>query len=62
MVDYMHHLRGIIADTDPTQTTPNVARCDTGPDFLRKKIETRNKKIEKTGYWKRLWASAIGRP
>jgi len=40
MVDYMHHLRHIIADTKTTQNTPNVARCDTNPDLMRKKFNT----------------------
>ena len=42
MVDYMHHLRHIIADTKPKQETRNVARCDTDPALLRKKFETPN--------------------
>jgi hypothetical protein len=45
MADYMHHLRHIIADTKPTQTTPNVARCDTTPELLRNKFDTPNAEL-----------------
>ena len=45
MTDHMHHLRHIIADTKPKQETPNVARCDTDQDLLRKKFEAPNAKV-----------------
>jgi len=38
MMDYMHHLRHIIADTNPAQMTKDVARCDTDPDLMRNKL------------------------
>ena len=37
--DYMHHLRDIIADMDPSKETPNVARCDTAADLMRARLE-----------------------
>jgi hypothetical protein len=35
-VDYMHHLRAIIADMPPDKSTPDVARVDTAADVLRR--------------------------
>jgi hypothetical protein len=36
MVDYMHHLRYIIIDTDPKQKTSGIVRGDTDPNLMRK--------------------------
>ena len=38
MLDYMHHLRAIIADTPPKKETARVARMDTAADVLRKRF------------------------
>jgi hypothetical protein len=35
MLDYMHHLRAIVADMPKKRETPNVARTDTSADALR---------------------------
>jgi hypothetical protein len=40
VVDYMHHLRHIIIDIDPKHKTPNLVRCDTDPDLMRKRFES----------------------
>ena len=40
MVDYMHHLRAIIANMPKTKTTANVARMDTEVSALRKRLSS----------------------
>lgn len=36
LVDYMHRLRAIIADTPTSKATPNIARLDSDASELRK--------------------------
>ncbi len=39
LVDYMHHLRAIIADMSPDRQTPTVARMDTDAQILRERLQ-----------------------
>ena len=38
LMDYMHKLRGVIADMDPAKTGPNIARMDTDANDLRNRV------------------------
>jgi hypothetical protein len=38
-LDYMHHLRAIIADMPSDAETPRIARMDTSPSLMRREFD-----------------------